>query len=77
MIADTVVLFPVDFGEAFTEVTYAVPAGTIRHVVTGLKSGGGYEVTTQTNGGDLMVTIRPGTAQQADEGGVLALEEPG
>jgi hypothetical protein len=75
--AGTAVLFPVDLGEAFAGVSYAVPTGTTRHLVTGLEPGGGYDVATRTDGDDLVVTVRPGTAQRADDGGVLALKVSG
>jgi hypothetical protein len=72
--ADTAVLFPVEIGADVDEVTYAVPAGTVRHLVTGLVPGAAYDVETRTENGDLAVTIRPGTTQPADGGGVLVLE---
>ncbi len=51
-----------------------MPAGTARHLVTGLVPGGGYDVETQMANGELSVTIRAGSAQQADDGGVLVVE---
>jgi hypothetical protein len=67
----TAVLFPVDAAAAFTSVTYSVPAGTTRHLITGLRAGASYDVATQTAGADLQVTVRPGSAYSADTGGVL------
>ena len=74
VVAGTAVLFPVDIAVEVGELTYAVPGGTIRHLVTGLVPGGGYDVETQSAGGELAVTIRPGSAQTADDGGVLVLD---
>ncbi|HEY7036699.1 MAG TPA: hypothetical protein VH482_35555 [Thermomicrobiales bacterium] len=77
VVAGTAVLFPIDLGEKISEVNYLVPAGTTRHLVTGLEPGGGYDVSTQANGADLVVTIHPGSAQHADDGGVLDVEVTG
>ncbi|MBA3368519.1 MAG: hypothetical protein H0T99_07610 [Geodermatophilaceae bacterium] len=74
VVAGTAVLFPVDAGVEVGELTYAAPAGTARHLVTGLVPGGGYDVETQAANGEVTVTIRPGSAQQADDGGVLVVE---
>jgi hypothetical protein len=65
------VLFPVSLG-AVAEVKYAAPAGVTRHLVTGLKPGAGYEVARQPAGGGEQITVKPGSAMKADEGGVLA-----
>jgi hypothetical protein len=51
-----------------------VPAGTARHLVTGLVPGRGYDIETQMANGELTVTIRAGSAQRADDGGVLLVE---
>jgi len=74
VVAGTAVLFPVDAGVEVGELTYAAPAGTARHLVTGLVPGGGYDVETQAANGEVTVTICPGSAQQADDGGVLVVE---
>ena len=71
VVAGTVVLFPVDIGVEASEVTYAAPAGTVRRLVTGLVPGGGYDIETQTVGGDVTVTIRPGSTLIANDGGLL------
>jgi hypothetical protein len=77
VVAGTAVLFPVEVGSEVGELTYAVPAGTVRHLITGLEPGGEYEVETRTEGGKLVVTVRPGPAERADGGGVLVLEVSG
>lgn len=77
VVGGTAVLFPVDLGGEVAELVYAVPAGTARHLVTGLRSGGAYDVAAHTETGTLVVTIRPGAAHRADDGGVLVLEVPG
>ncbi len=76
VVAGTVVLFPVDAGVEVGELTYAVPTSTTRHLVTGLEPGGRYDVETQSANGDLSVTIRPGGAHHADDGGVLVVDVP-
>ena len=65
------VLFPVNLG-AVAEVKYAAPTAVTRHLVTGLAPGAGYDVARQPGGGGVQITIRPGSAVKADEGGVLA-----
>lgn len=67
----TAVLFPVDLGSDVSELTYTAPAGTTLHLVTGLVPGAGYEVVTQAAGSDVSVTIRPGSALIANDGGLL------
>jgi hypothetical protein len=71
---ETAVLFPVDIGADVAELTYTAPAGTTRHVITGLASGGEYDVETEDAADGVIVTIRSGTGQQADDGGVLLLD---
>lgn len=77
VVTGTAVLFSVDLDDEFTELTYAVPAGTATHLITGLAPGGGYDVETRAESGDLMVMIRPGGEERADDGGVLLLDVPG
>jgi hypothetical protein len=67
----TLVLFPVRLGEV-PEVSFTAPAGVVRHLVTGLAPGAGYDVTRKRSGGGEDITIRPGTSVKADEGGVVA-----
>jgi hypothetical protein len=64
------VLFPVDLG-AVAEVKYAVPTTVTRHLVTGLAPGAGYDVARQPGAGGVQITVRPGSAMRADDGGVL------
>ncbi|KYF62983.1 hypothetical protein [Sorangium cellulosum] len=67
----TLVLFPVDLG-AVSQVQYTAPAGVTRHLVTGLTPGASYDVSKKPGGGGDEITIRPGSATKADEGGVLS-----
>jgi hypothetical protein len=68
-IAGSAVLFPVDLGGSFDQVTVEVPGDVHRVLVTGLDAGGGYDVTVAGN----TVTVARGGAVQADAGGVLAI----
>ncbi|WP_437678039.1 hypothetical protein [Sorangium sp. So ce131] len=69
----TLVLFPVNVG-AVAEVQYTAPPGVKRHLVTGLAPGASYDVIKKAagGGGAEEITIRPGSAAKADEGGVLS-----
>lgn len=73
VLGSTAVLFSVDLGAPVSSVTYAVPASTKAQLVTGLSPGARYDVTTRRSGGSIEVTIKPGSARQADEAGVIAL----
>jgi hypothetical protein len=66
-------VFPVDPSAAFTGVTYEVPAEVTGQLVGGLAPRGGYDVTIKRAGGGASVTIAPGSAYHADDGGVLAI----
>lgn len=76
VVKGTAVLFPVDVGAEVGELTYAVPAGTVRHLVTGLTPGGGFDIAKRAGRGELAVTIRRGATQRADASGVLVLDVP-
>ena len=67
LVKNTVVLFPKRLGEGFSGMSYQAPPGA-KHIVTGLARGAGYSVSKDAAG---KVTISPGGAQLADEGGVL------
>jgi hypothetical protein len=71
LILDTVVMFKRDVATPFASVTYAVPATTAHHYVTGLAPATGYTVATQTVGTTLQVTITTGGAAMTDSAGVL------
>lgn len=71
VVKDTAVLFPVDVATAFTELTYTTPGRVSLHLITGLSPNGRYDITSRSVGGNLQVTVRPGTAFTADDGGVL------
>ncbi len=77
LIGDTAVLSPVEIGVEPGEVSYTVPRDAIRHLVTGLQPDGGYDIETSSDGDNVTVTVRAGTANLADGGGVLVLELPG
>ena len=68
------VLFQVNAFAAFTGATYAVPAGVVNHLVTGLVPGAAYNVSAGVNAGVLTVTVAPAaTGFAADSAGVLTL----
>lgn len=74
VVNDTVVLFPVEWGAAFSGVTYNAPAGVNQHLITGLAPNAGYDVTQQLVNGQVQVTITPnGSLFTTDSGGVLAV----
>lgn len=73
VLGTSAVLFPVDLTAPFTQVTYSLPRGTSRQLITGLAPNGGYDVKTKAAGGSIEVTIAPGSAQRADQAGVLAV----
>ena len=74
LVNETLALFPVNLDTPFNGLTYTAPAGTEMHLITGLTPNSSYDVVTQPVGNDVQVTISPGTAYQADSGGVLALK---
>ncbi|MEZ5670539.1 MAG: hypothetical protein R3F55_24510 [Alphaproteobacteria bacterium] len=65
------VLFPVALGAPPERLRYTAPAGTTTHLVAGLAPGGGYDVAVEKGDGGVSVIVAPGTALQADAGGVL------
>lgn len=69
-------IFPVSLEAPFTSVTYAVPAAVTFQLVGGLKPGAKYDVTIEPRGSALQVTVAPGSAHQADEGGVITVGGP-
>jgi len=76
LVNKTVILFPVNLNTTFGGMNYTVPAGTTTHLITGLSPNGSYNVSIQTTGNNLQVRISPGTAYQADSGGVLTFTAP-
>ncbi|MBI3962061.1 MAG: hypothetical protein HY335_04855, partial [Deinococcus sp.] len=72
LVKGTAVLFPMDLGTSFSNLTFTVPANTAGYMVTGLTLNASYEVLTEPVSGELQVTVRPGTGSSADGGGVLA-----
>jgi hypothetical protein len=73
VVGATAVLFPVDAGGVVPDLSYAVTLGTSRHLVTGLLPGGLHDVRIEVEGEELVVTIRTGTTQAANDGGVLVV----
>jgi hypothetical protein len=67
LVKNTVVLFARRLGEGFAGMSYVAPPGA-KHIVTGLGHGAGYTVSKDAGG---KVTVSPGGAQLADEGGLL------
>ncbi|HEV8130900.1 MAG TPA: hypothetical protein VGQ81_06590 [Acidobacteriota bacterium] len=77
LLKDTSILFPVDLNASFSGITYAVPASTKIHLITGLSPGAGYDVSTQASAGNsIQVKINTGTTYRADSGGVLEYPPP-
>ncbi len=68
------VLFPVDLDDEFDDLTYSVPAGTERHLITGLAPGGKYGVDVQDDGDEIVVRVTSGGGETADDAGVLSLD---
>ena len=77
VVASTAVLFPVDIESEVTELTYMAPAGTTRHLITGLTPGGSYDVTLLRENNAQQIALQPGAGLRADDGGVLRLTLPG
>jgi len=72
LVKGTAVLFPVTLG-TFAAVTFDVPATTTKFLVTGLVPAASYDVAITTPvAGTTEVVVQPGTAKQADSGGVLS-----
>jgi len=74
VVGDTAVLFPVQVGAEPGELSYTVPAAAVRHLITGLVPGGGYDVVAEPAADGLRVTVRGGTTELADDGGVLSFQ---
>ncbi|HSN74840.1 MAG TPA: hypothetical protein VL334_07090, partial [Anaerolineae bacterium] len=74
LVADTVVLFAQSAEQALSgALRYTAPDGAAVHVITGLAPNAGYDVQLARAGGGTVVSIQPGLALQADEGGVLVI----
>lgn len=59
-------------GPAPKELAFAAPSGTGHHVVTGLAPHGRYDTSVASEGGKAVVTIRSGSAREADAAGTLS-----
>lgn len=70
---NTVVMFVNSLGQAFAGVTYTIPSGVTRQVVTGLQPVTSYNVMTQPSATGLTVMITPGNGAKTDSGGVLVI----
>ena len=77
LFGETAVLFPVEIGVELGAMSYTVSAPATRHLVTGLQPDGSYDIKTSIDGGNVTVTVRAGSTQQADGGGVLVLDLSG
>ena len=73
VVGTTAVLFPVEVGTEVVALTYAVPAETTTHLITGLTPGGEYDVATTATDDGLEVRVMPGSSYRADGGGVLVV----
>ncbi|MBK8050684.1 MAG: hypothetical protein IPK16_28405 [Anaerolineales bacterium] len=69
----TAVLFSDDWNQPFRQLSYTAPAGTDRHIITGLPAGASYAVTMTETAAGVFVSIVPGGEMRADESGVLVL----
>ena len=67
IVANTVTLFPVNREPVATTLQYNIPAGVVKHFVTGLKPSVGYTVVVENS----QVQITEGGSTQTDAGGVL------
>jgi hypothetical protein len=71
---NTVVLFPVNAGQAFTALKFTAPLDTARYVITGLAPETSYAVTLTTAAQGIEVEIKPASGgSQTDTAGVLAV----
>lgn len=74
VVKGTLIAFPVDVAAPFAGVTFDVPDTTTTFLITGLTPGASFDVTlSPPSGGLITLTIQPGSSEQADDGGVLAL----
>ena len=68
-------VFPVNLGGSSRAWSSRCPE-TTSTLVTGLQPGGGYDVTAEKQGGNISVKVSSGSAQKADDGGVLTVTVP-
>ncbi|HYF63914.1 MAG TPA: hypothetical protein VD886_13925, partial [Herpetosiphonaceae bacterium] len=73
VVGRTAVWFPVTLAAAGLEVTYRVPAGVTRQLVTGLRPNSGYTVESQSQGGEIEVSVTEGGSSATDSAGVLII----
>ena len=69
----TAVLFSEDWDQPFSQLSYTAPAGTERHIITGLPAKAGFAVTVAETAAGVAVTILPNGDTPADDAGVLVL----
>jgi hypothetical protein len=73
VVGDTAVLFPVQLGTTITKLQIDLPANLRRVLITGLRPGAGYTVTSTAAGGGSRLVVVAGGATNADGGGVLTV----
>jgi hypothetical protein len=73
VVGTTAVLIPVNMGREVTELRYTVPAETATHLITGLTPEAGYDLLSSAGEDGIAVQLVPGSAYQADSGGVVAV----
>ena len=66
-------LFSEDSDQPFSQLSYTAPAGTERHIITGLPANAGFAVTVAETAAGMAVTILPDGDTPADDAGVLVL----
>ena len=73
---NTVAMFPVTLGQAFTSTSYGVASTVTRHLISGLVPAAAYDVGMNVAGAQLTVTVTPGTHYVADPAGVITVGFP-
>jgi len=71
VVGSTAVLFSVNYSQAFTGLTYTVPASVNSHYVSGLTKSTGYSVSKSSGPNGITVTITAGGTIVSDGAGVL------
>jgi hypothetical protein len=73
LVNDSVVVFAENIDKPVGAFSYTSPANAKMHIITGLQPGAGYDVSVQTTGNSVTVSVKPGAQYKADAGGVVAV----